>query len=128
MGDCVVVTPIPNQEALRLEYQMNQFMRQKKKKDFQPSYFTRGNGCNTMEEIEDHINKERDRYNQKKKTWKTMIKSEQWTLIKRFLDDNGFQGQTSKYRSALLKGTLDVELDSSNNVKDIKVIGSSQSV
>jgi hypothetical protein len=108
-------------EAKRIEYQMNIFMKNKKKKDFQPSYFTRNALSSNREDLENHIEEEHARHALKKKTWKTMLKCDQWSLLQEYLKENKIK-DLQMYKQALLKGVIDVKLDEAFKIKSASIM------
>lgn len=117
---CLIYSMAIEVAAKRLEYQMNVFMKNKKKKDFQPSYFTRGNASSTHDDLVSDIEQEHVRHAQKKKTWKTMLKCDQWALLQTYMKENNIK-EISMYKQALVKGSITVVLDEGYKIKSVSL-------
>lgn len=105
-------------EAKKIEYQMNNYMKQKQKAKFKASYFTKSEACNTFDDIDSHIVQEKERYIKKIKTWNSMLKCDQWNLIKAFVEasnDTAMKAMLKEFRHALLNGKINVSYDKINN-------------
>lgn len=105
-------------EAKKIEYQMNNYMKQKQKAKFKASYFTKPESCNSYDDIDSHIVQEKERFIKKIKTWNSMLKCDQWNLIKAYVDSSNdavLKSMLKDFRHALLTGKINVSYDKTNN-------------